>query len=312
MNQQQRSITIIKKNTSKLFKGISFVFCFCLITACQPHSKSKIHTRATPQLLNNEAQDIVNGEKVLPDDLIALATVNMYVDLSKQESGGGLQNVCTGTLIDTQTVLSAAHCFADLSERMNLSVEELRDITYFGFGTKVIKSFEDAKTSGIELRHAVKVEVHPEHHVNSFRYAKNQPMHDVSLIKLESEAPKTARPAHLATDATLLIKDLSVNLAGFGSTDGNRLVHATQLMKTQVKIDKPNFSNTQFSYTIVNNHTACSGDSGGPAYLTQLDASGSLVIIGVTSWGDRTCSQFGVYTSVPAMMPWLQTKVSSF
>jgi hypothetical protein len=287
-----------------------------VLGACQPvtnvEPKARFsHAKNSADLGLNVAE-IVNGEPVATADPIAQATVNIYLDLSRQEPRRGLQNVCTGTLIAPQVVLTAAHCFADLSQRMQIDIDELRDITHIGFGTSVIKSFDAAVSAGIELRKVVKLAVHPKHRVNSFGEARTSPMHDVAVLKLEAIAPDSAKVAKLATEAGTLIKDMSLDFAGFGVINGRDFMHATQLMKTRVKIDKPNFSNTQFSYTITGGRTACSGDSGGPAYLTDLDASGSLVVFGVTSWGDRTCTQFGVYTSVLAMLPWLQEVLINF
>jgi hypothetical protein len=298
-----KKIGSIKNNLrlrSSLLYAVSILGLTYNFIACQPN---------TTVGKNIEGFGIVNGEPVTTAQPIAQSTVNMYLDLSKQEPRRGLQNVCSGTLISPQVILTAAHCVADLSERMGLSIEELREITYIGFGTTIIKSFETAASAGVELHKISKIAVHPEHHVNSF--SKSRPMHDIALLKMETEAPTSAKPAHLPTDQAL-IKNMEVDLAGFGSTNGNRLEPATQLMKTRVKIDKPNFSTTQFSYTIIEGRSACSGDSGGPAYLTEPDDSGSLVVFGVTSWGDRTCTQFGVYTSVTAMLPWLTDALVQF
>jgi secreted trypsin-like serine protease len=47
----------------------------------------------------------------------------------------------------------------------------------------------------------------------------------------------------------------------------------------------------------------CKGDSGGPAFIKDQD--GRLLLAGITSRGAVGCDQGGVYTLVPAFLPWI-------
>lgn len=58
------------------------------------------------------------------------------------------------------------------------------------------------------------------------------------------------------------------------------------------------------------NHDACQGDSGGP--LMREDKSGRYILIGLVSFGPRTCgiSSFpGVYTRVTSYIDWITRNI---
>jgi len=66
-------------------------------------------------------------------------------------------------------------------------------------------------------------------------------------------------------------------------------------VKRVVTIPISQVAATQFAYQAAGKNT-CNGDSGGPAFAT--DASGNLTVAGVTSYGDQSCTQYGVDTRV--------------
>jgi hypothetical protein len=183
-----------------------------------------------------------------------------------------------------------------------MSVEELKQYVYVGFGSDVVKSTNDSK---VVFRKVVRVVVHPEYKVDSVRRAMKEPMQDLSILELDEAAPETAHPAQVVTDKEILQPGLVVDLVGFGVTSTQpRFVRATQLMKVSVSVDNPSITTAQFTYKNIGNHSACSGDSGGPAYLPSHNGE-PVSVIGVTSWGDRSCAQMGAYTSVPAFSEWI-------
>ncbi len=245
---------------------------------------------------------IINGESVADGDEVAPGTVNLYFSFPNSTT---LRNFCTGTIISKTVILTAAHCFIAPSESLKISVDEFKKHVLIGFGTNVVASADDTSVVLIPLGD---VTVNADYKTSDLQEAgKGSPLYDMSVIKLSKEIPPQAKIIPLLEDATQLVEGTSLTLVGFGLTQaGKTAVTATHLNKTTVKI-AATINPTQFVYITEDRHSACSGDSGGPAYIR--DADGKLFVAGVTSWGDETCEKFGVYTSVPAMLDWIKAQM---
>lgn len=270
---------------------------FAFINACSPtnNQQETPSSNASGTIKLDQSQSkIVNGEGVIEDDPIAKSTVAIYLTDLKQP--GSLRNFCTGTLIAKNILITAAHCMKDFADMLKIPSTELIERTRIGFGTQVVNNDSDARVTFGTVKQVL---IHPDYSSGMVRNAKRVPMPDLALILLNEDAPATAIPAALGLNLGHLIKSgTPLTLAGYGLTSGVQKTLATQLMKVDVIITNPKVTSAQFSYDVVNKKSACMGDSGGPAYVKTED--GNLTIIGVTSWGDRTCTSLGVYTSIPA------------
>lgn len=291
------------QNRARLFLSLALVL---LPAACAKHSANSVAG-------GNAA--IVNGQAVQPQEAVAHSTVALYLDMSQSQDADKIafQNVCTGTLIAPDVVLTAAHCFVDLSHSLSrdlhrkIQPDEIAGEFRIGFGTQIVKSPNDA---AVEFRSVAAYQVNPKYVFNAVKKADTVPMYDMALIKLNAPAPASATPAALIRDASVLQKGLAVDLVGFGLLNEQPVTEATQLMEVTVNVDNPNFSVTQWTYQTENGKGSCSGDSGGPAYVIQ--PNGSYGLIGVTSWGDNGCTQMGAYTSVPTLAPWIDSVVGGW
>lgn len=276
------------------------------LNACSPnHNQQDAQTSNSEKLTLGQSQsNIVNGEAVIEEDPIAKSTVAIYLNDLKQP--GKLRNFCTGTLIAKNIVITAAHCMKDLADMLRIPSEELIARSRIAFGTQVVTQESDARVTFTTIKQVL---IHPDYTSGMVRNAKRVPMPDLALILLEKEAPETAVPAAIGLNLGYLIKSgTPLTLAGYGLTSGVQKTMATQLMKVDVAIGNPALSNAQFSYDVTDRKSACMGDSGGPAYVKTED--GTLAIIGVTSWGDRTCTAIGVYTSIPAFAQFITDSIA--
>lgn len=279
------------------------------IGGCNFNSIPRGEIHATTKELPNSTfsqAGIIGGEEVQPNEPFAQSTVALYMPMT--EPSEGIANFCTGTLIDKDVVLTAAHCFADVAElSLNIPVEELVPKVRIGFGLNLVTSEQDPQVTFVKIKQVV---IHPEYRAGSVSRATRTPMPDVAIVQLEKEAPEFATPATLGVDSTLIAAGREITLAGYGVTSGRTRTLPKQLMRVKVNIHNPQITTAQFTYKVINGKSACFADSGGPAYFEV--APNQFVVGGITSWGDGFCSRVGAYTSIPAFADFINETVSRF
>ena len=177
-------------------------------------------------------------------------------------------NLCTGTALARDLVLTAAHCVAPAA-------------TYRVITPDV--------PSGFAIR---QIAVHPRY--SRQHYVSGTVTADVALIKLATPLPGNVIPATLGTAGNVAAGDRFV-IAGFGTTahrsdDGVGTPRAASLIATgkpgtlQIRLADPEARNARAGLG------ACTGDSGGPVFQ---EAAGPLAVIGVVSWSTGPVSSDG-------------------
>jgi secreted trypsin-like serine protease len=185
---------------------------------------------------------------------------------------------CTGTVVAPRKVLTAGHCIQGQSP-WDLS---------FAFGPS------DGQIEGwVEVVDAV---AHPDYDDQSLS-------NDIAVLTLAEDAPVAPVDMNPSMDASWIGE--TVTLVGYGVTDGPSQVGIGTKREVDVVVD--DLQATTLGYTTTNGQTACNGDSGGPAYATP---NGTLVIAGITSYGDLECKEYGVYTRVDAFLPWIEGELA--
>jgi secreted trypsin-like serine protease len=176
---------------------------------------------------------------------------------------------CTGTVIAPRIVLTAAHCL------VGLRAANVR----FTLGASAYAPTKKLKVA--------RLRPHP-----AFDDAEGQ--HDIGIVELAEDAGVAPIPRNTTKlDSSWLGK--SVTFVGYGVT--NASTGAGVGTKRSVVMPITDIQPTEFVYEKTGANT-CSGDSGGPALAKN--AAGVTVVIGVTSWGDDLCKDFGVDTRVDA------------
>lgn len=246
---------------------------------------------------------IIGGEAVTTEDPLSRSTVAIY--MPKPAPSAGISNFCTGTLITKKIILTAGHCFLDVSHyHARVPLEEFIPSLRIAFGVNVVK---DENDQNVVFRKIARVIIHPDYRAGMVRRALKVPMPDVALILLNEEAPAFMQPVGMVMETSLVEKGRKVTLAGFGVTEPSLNALPKQLMKAVVTIDNPQLTSAQFSYRVNDGKSACFADSGGPAYATT--ENNENLVIGITSWGDPNCAKMGVYTSVPAFAPFINEAI---
>ncbi|MES3036391.1 MAG: trypsin-like serine protease [Bdellovibrionota bacterium] len=284
------------KSGMSLLTGMVAVFA---LSACAPAQNPSRNVAA----VQDSSDSIIGGSEVASSDVVAQSVVGIYI-MSEQL---GIQNgevvkaksssICTGTLISTNVVLTAAHCV----------VEGGQMILFFG------KSLDAAAANQKSLVRGVsKVVYH-----KGFNLGKGKDVNDIALIQFEGGLPAGFKAASILTNAASLKSGATVVLAGYGVTtmegDEDTDQGSGVLRQVPMKVDNAAFAPSEILFDQRDNKGACHGDSGGPAFTK----SGTrLVVVGVTSRGydaDETlsseavkCTRYSIYTNVGAQSTWIQ------
>lgn len=173
---------------------------------------------------------------------------------------------CTGTLIGPRTVLTAAHCVD------NMPANKMR----FVIGANI--------SNADYILPIASMRAHPSYDEYSIR-------NDIGVVTLVNDAP--IAPMRVVDSMDASWRGTNLFFVGYGDTNGSSGAGAGKKRAVWMGISR--IDGTTFRYDDPGKNT-CTGDSGGPAFFEAAD--GSMLVAGVTSWGDWSCTQFGVDTRV--------------
>jgi hypothetical protein len=206
-------------------------------------------------------------------------------------------SLCTGTLITPVWVLTAAHCVTPSVVGLSSQAQVTQAIKVH-FGTVNLGA------PGGTVVAAMDSIPDPMFNVQALG------SHDSGLIKLASPVTNV-KPVPINLDPTQAPIGVMVTMVGFGATTtppANSSVGVEYVVQqTSISCDPQIGANADLlCFSQTSGKGKCEGDSGGPSFAM---VNGNLLEVGITSFGDTTCTQFGADTRVDAEKAFITTHV---
>ncbi|MCF6189933.1 MAG: serine protease [Cocleimonas sp.] len=215
--------------------------------------------------------------------------------LSAEKLGRGNYHAqfCSGTIIASKWVLTAAHCVVDSDTG---ALDEASSI-------KVLVDTSDLGRGG-RRENIRRIIVHPNYYYQSGDA-------DIALLELEYDSGIMTIPVS-GDDAPI---GLLATVVGWGATDKDAKYFPEDLQEVEVPIVSKSicediYGTTEFTQNMIcagysqGAKDTCKSDSGGPLMGIQY---GEYVQVGITSWGVG-CAQpghYGVYTRLSQFDGWI-------
>ncbi|XP_039607564.1 hepatocyte growth factor activator-like isoform X1 [Polypterus senegalus] len=217
------------------------------------------------------------------------------------------KNFCSGSLIMSCWVVSAAHCFSN--SPLKSSIRVVLGQHFFNDTGPNVQTFEVDK------------------YIFPDKYSVfNDAEHDIVLIKLKKKDKHCAKRTQFVSTICLPEPDITFipstycHIAGWGHSKEGAQTYENHLQETVVPIisslhcSSPEvYGNAITENMLCAGHLdcrrdACQGDSGGPLACEKNDI---FYLYGIISWGDgcaRT-NKPGVYTRVSRYMDWIKSSI---
>lgn len=249
----------------------------------------------TTNAYTSQAQPkIVGGTEVTTNKYPWMAAI-----IKQQYPDSDIYNAqfCGGSLIDSQWILTAAHCFYESGNQIK-----------FADDVNVVLGILDlTDTTGMERIEVEDIIIHA-------GYNDNTNLNDIALIKLKTTSSQS--PISLVTDDAVEsanVSDIST-VIGWGNTES--IIGYPNVLR---EVDIPIVSNTtcidSYGASLIQNTNVCAGlatggkdscqgDSGGPLFVND---GGTYKQNGVVSFGIGCADPdyYGVYTRVSQFANWI-------
>ena len=249
-----------------------------------------------------DSDSIINGKPVGARESAAAKSVVMVEMLNNDNQRLGF---CTGTLIEANIVLTAAHCF---------------DLRIF----PKLRKFNILFVNSLAERSAAVVRKGVAYTMNSDYNSAGQVDHDIAVALFQYAAPTGFAPVKMDEDVTANYGSKILYVYGYGRTldyhgrkDRPEARSMGVLHRGLMMVESDYYRYEDRYYTRMDSgSTICQGDSGGPQFYNEGKV---LKVVGVNSavFGDKlpngqsSCRAQGQATKVARFAPWIKKEIKA-
>lgn len=316
----------ITPDRSRVHTGLLLAGLLAGLGTIPAHASTVITAASSPVIPAATSSDVIAKPLVVNGTPATTTQVPWQVALFAQNNNGQAGYICSGTLIDAQWVVSAAHCF-------NQQAIDQQPITSYSVavGTVDLGQLNNPATQIIRVSQKI---IYPGYDVNL------NLDNDIALLKLAQPVNLQACGMRCRTIAWLRPEQASqytalgslAQIAGWGETVvTDSTGHSETLYPSRLQVGQLSIVNCGTSRYLYNNQSwpvtnnmmcasgidqqnpadTCVGDSG--SGLVVNIAAGQPLLAGITSWGeDKPCGERrlpGVYTRVANYASWILSYV---
>ena len=214
---------------------------------------------------------IINGTPANSRNKIAQSTVAIFVDDELE---------CTGSIINANTILTAAHCF------WSAVLAPIRVKVGFGLNFKAL-----------QFRPVLRWTVNEDWHT-LFVHGPEKNIADIALVQIDGVLPNGYAPIDIDMSKRQLNSGSKITIAGYGYEKANDQGSLGELRFARLRVKNFNYSETEMLIDQRGKHKFFQGDSGGPVVI-MVHASPYLVAIGNhaldNSWNDLVATRTDRY-----------------
>lgn len=286
-------------SVSKALKVFSLCGLLLLASACANQSQENSYGKA------KRYYRIIGGERVIEGSEFSNRTVLLRTQTSKSNQPIVNYEICTGTVISKNIILTAAHCVLVGTKKLEVVfTDDLQDL--------------EAPVASVK-----KIIIHPTYAGHTkFEIDENIIDGDIALVKIEGEIPANYIPVPFVSQQEAKTEFSFVTM-GFGNNTGVLNYPAgTDLGSGVLRVAATKgISYDPNKNFFISDHTqgsgACNGDSGGPALIRENE---EYKILGITraiysekeidpASGMDACQFNGIYMSLCYFQPWIEKTI---
>jgi secreted trypsin-like serine protease len=219
---------------------------------------------------------IVHGQQARSGDALASSVVAILTELPEGQS------LCTGSILNENSVLTAAHCVDGHTEKMTI---------VFAKNIRQSNEYSQRLVTGFVQNPYWK---HPNTNTQG----------DLAIIHFAGGLPEGYKPVRLAKPTEVVSEGQQVYFLGYGVTNGNSQKGSGILRGTTSRIIGEQ-SPTE-TITDGKKSSVCFGDSGGPAFIKVKN---QFVQWGVaSSVFNQACNEASIHTNVMPYDSWIRNE----